>query len=197
MSHEPGEKQAQGNPLDRSRTPNGRYTRTLEGAQRDAEMAKMRSDGYGYQAIADHFGVVVSAAYEAVQRAMLATVQEPGEEVKRLEIERLDEMYREVLEVLRRPHVTVSQGRIVRQQIGWETNPDDGSFQLDGDGKPIPRFEDLRDDGPVLAATDRLLKIQERRARLLGLDAPQRMSVDAENIGREIGELLARMGGAE
>lgn len=180
-----------------SRGPDGKYTRTLEGAERDAEMARMRTDGYSYPAIARHFDVGQSTAYDAVQRAMLATVQEPGEEVKRLELERLDEMYREVLDVLRRPHVTVSQGRIVRQQIGWELNPEDGSFQLDGDGKPIPQFEDLLDDGPVLAATDRLLKIQERRARLLGLDAPQRMSVDAENIGREIGELLAAMGGAE
>lgn len=59
-------------------------------------------------------------------------------------------MYAAAMEVLEREHVTVSNGRVV---------------SLD-DGTPLP------DDGPVLQAIDRLLRIQERRARLLGLDAP-------------------------
>ncbi|WP_188195602.1 hypothetical protein [Nonomuraea sp. SYSU D8015] len=40
-----------------------------------------------------------------------------------------------------------------------------------GDGAP------LVDDGPKLAAIDRLLKIQARRAALLGLDAEKKVSV--------------------
>lgn len=35
----------------------------------------------------------------------------------------------------------------------------------------------------------------ERKARLLGLDVPTRVSVDAENLGREIGELLDALDG--
>src|SRR5581483_1861570 len=35
----------------------------------------------------------------------------------------------------------------------------------------------------------------ERKARLLGLDVPTRVRVDAENLGREIGELLDALGG--
>lgn len=37
------------------------------------------------------------------------------------------------------------------------------------------------------------LKIIDRRIRLHGLDAPTRISVEAENLGREIGELLAAL----
>jgi len=37
----------------------------------------------------------------------------------------------------------------------------------------------LVDDAPVLAANDRLLRIQERRAKLLGIEAPQQIITDA------------------
>lgn len=37
----------------------------------------------------------------------------------------------------------------------------------------------LNDDGPALAAFDRLLRVQERRSRLLGLDSPVQVAVDA------------------
>jgi hypothetical protein len=57
---------------------------------------------------------------------------------------------------------------------------------------------------PVLQAIDRLLKIQERRARLLGLDAPTQHrvnvlsedAIDAE-IARLEAELRALEGGDE
>jgi len=39
--------------------------------------------------------------------------------------------------------------------------------------------EALVDDAPVLAANDRLLRIQERRAKLLGIEAPQQIITDA------------------
>lgn len=41
-----------------------------------------------------------------------------------------------------------------------------------------------------LGAVDRVLRIQERRARLLGLDSPSRVSLEAENIGAEITALI-------
>jgi len=56
-----------------------------------------------------------------------------------------------------------------------------GKIVLGGDGEP------LIDHGPVLLATDRLLKIHERRARLWGIDAPVQgqtgMTVRYEVVG--------------
>jgi hypothetical protein len=149
------------------RSGHGRFVRTTETAKRDAEAAELRSKGWTYRRIATHFNVDTHTAHDMVSRAILAIVQEPAEEVRRLELARLDEMYQAAMGVLERHHVTVSNGRVVKL----------------GDD-PIP------DDGPALQAIDRLLKIQERRARLLGLDAPSRVSVEAETLGREIGRLL-------
>jgi hypothetical protein len=55
-----------------------------------------------------------------------------------------------------------------------------------------PDGEPLRDHGPTLAAIDRLLKIMERRAKLVGLDAPVRARVevvDEATVDRAIAEL--------
>lgn len=46
-----------------------------------------------------------------------------------------------------------------------------------------------------LAAVDRVLKIEERRAKLFGLDSPTRLSVDASTLGEEIAKLLDSLSG--
>ncbi|MFJ1698176.1 hypothetical protein ACIOHC_24175 [Streptomyces sp. NPDC088252] len=142
-------------PQARPHDGRGRFVRTLSTAERDAAAADLRSKGWTYPRIAEHLGYNHRAdAYNAVQRVLKETVREAGEELRTLELERLDALYVAASEVLEREHVTVSNGRVV-----------------DLHGAPIP------DDGPVLAAIDRLLKIQERRARLLGLDAPVKRDI--------------------
>ena len=59
--------------------------------------------------------------------------------------------------MMRRTHYLVSQGKIVRHP---ETD------------------EPLDDDGFKLACHDRLLRLEERRARMLGMDAPQRAKIE-------------------
>jgi hypothetical protein len=151
---------------------NGQYTRTEETAERDAEAARLRSRGWSYQQIADELGYAHhSNARKAVKRALEAIVAEPAEDLRQIELGRLDAMWQIALAVLERYHVTVSNGRLIT--IG---------------GKP------LEDDGPVLAALDRLLKIQERRARLLGLDAPARTHVTVtDSMEAEIERLVAQL----
>lgn len=79
------------------------------------------------------------------------------------ELVRLNELEARTRQVLDRHHITVNNGRVIK---------------LD-DGEP------LQDDGPVLAAIDRLIKIEDARRKnnaeqrkLLGLDAPTK--VDAQ-----------------
>jgi len=170
------------NPNQQARSAHGKYVRTPETAKRDAQAAQLRAEGWTYDAIAGELGYSDrSTCRQAIHRALREIVEEPAEEVRRLELERLDgELHRlngieaAVREVLKRHHVTVSNGQIVH---------------LDG--------EPLLDDAPVLQAADRLLKIEEQRRKngesrrkLLGLDAPSRVSVEAETLGREIGRLL-------
>jgi hypothetical protein len=169
-------------PSDRPHDGQGRFARSIETAKRDAIAADLRAKGWTYRRIAEHLNIDVRHAYDGVKRAMQEIVREPAEaarqfELERLdaELERLDRIEAAVREVLERHHVTVANnGQIVHH-----------------DGEP------LLDDAPVLQAADRLLKIEDSRRRngesrrkLLGLDAPSRVSVEAEQLGRDITKLL-------
>ncbi len=149
-----------------TRGGNGQFTRNVQTAQQDAECARLRSAGLTYRAIADDLGLCdASAARKCVERALLATVAEPAEELRRLELMKLDQLSVAAWEILEDNHVRVSAGRVMFL-----------------DDEPLP------DTRPVLQAVDRLLKIAERRARLCGLDAPIQVSgitmdaVDAEIV---------------
>lgn len=123
---------------------------------REAQAARYRAEGWTYHRIATELDYAdASGARKAVQRALKASVRDANDTAIHLELNALDELAREAWAVLKRDHVVVSQGRVV--MIGEEAVPD---------------------DAPVLAAIDRLLKIQERRAKLLGLDAPTKSRVE-------------------
>jgi len=133
-----------------------------------AEALKLRGEGLTLSAIATRMGLgSPQHASKLIQKALRATIQEPAEELRKIELDRLDMMTREVTEVLKGFHLVISNGQAVR----------DPRFQFDPeqheDGS-VPQEALVRDTGPILAAVDRLLKIQERRAKLLGLDAPKK-----------------------
>lgn len=176
----------------RTRDGRGRFDRDPETAKRDAQAARLRGRGWTYQRIADELDVSRQTAYDAVQRALADTLTEPAAEARTLELERLDEMHAAVLAVLEREHVTVQQGKVVRRRVGVELD-DNGEPVLDGEGQPIPVYEDVLDDAPVLQAVDRLLKIQERRAKLLGLDAPAKAEVGGKLSYEIVGVALDQL----
>lgn len=159
----------------------------------DAKAAQLRAQGMSYQQIAVTLGwEAKSTAYRAVARALKDTLGEAPEEVRQLELERLDELWRKAWEVMNTPHLMVQQGKVVGRRVGIERHPD-GIEKLAPDGKTIPIYEDLNDDAPVLNAIDRLLKIQERRARLLGLDTPVKANITVNQVDPrdlELAEIL-------
>jgi hypothetical protein len=95
--------------------------------------------------------------------------------LERLEAEllRLDELEKRARRVLDRHHITVNNGRVIA---------------IDG--------EPLQDDGPVLAAIDRLIKIEDARRKnnesqrkLLGLDAPTKVDAQVTEVTQQDIEL--------
>jgi hypothetical protein len=154
---------------DQPRDGNGLFIKTITSTERDAAAARLRSEGKSYRQIATNLGIDVHTAHDAVRRAMQAVVAPAGEQAVNYELGllgeellRLDDLYATVVEVLEREHVTVSQGRIVR----------------DDDGGAVP------DDDWILKAVDRLVRIDEARRRnsesrrrLLGLDQPTKTQV--------------------
>lgn len=159
------------NPNQHARDSKGHYVRTIETVERDAEAARLHAHGYTDGMIAT---MLDFPSAEAVKRARKKIMDEikraPAEEIIQVEVQKLDmELVRlkyaedAVLKVLEGRHITVNNGRVI----------------LDPDTD-----QPLDDDGPVLQAVDRLVKIEdarrrnaERRARLLGLDAEQKVSV--------------------
>ena len=102
--------------------------RRVQAHERQKQALQLRTAGVAYEEIAARLGYRGrSGAYAAVMRALKATLQEPADELRKLELERLDKLLLGVWP------------QAVRGNQG---------------------------------SVDRALRIMERRAKLLGLDAP-------------------------
>jgi hypothetical protein len=141
----------------RGRNGGGEFTRTLAGAERDTEAARLQARGLPLRKIAEQLGYAnESGASKAISRALAAVPVQGVDELRRIQCDQLDYLTAKALEVLEAVHYAHSQS---------------GNLILG------PGGEYLHDDAPVLNAIDRVLKIAERRAKLMGLDAPQRHEV--------------------
>lgn len=133
---------------------NGNMSREsrVRAVERQRAVLELRKTGMHFHDIAARTGFRgASGAYEAFKKALRATVQQPADEVRRLEVERLDALLAAV----------------------W---PDAIAGKVD--------------------AVDRVLRIMDRRAALLGLDAPTRsdftavIRLDAERAGLDPDEAV-------
>lgn len=150
----------------------GKLIQTVDSVETDALACDLRSRGWSYAEIAERIGDPSGQyAYQRVKRAMESIIQEPAEEARQFELDRLDRMWRKVQAVLDDEHITVQHGKVVYDQ----------------DGNPLP------DHDPVMKAVATMLKIQERRSKLLGLDAAQKTQVSGgvkyELVGVDMAKL--------
>lgn len=163
---------------DRGKEPvrghHGKFDRDPDTAELEAEAVRLRARGLSYRKIAAAQGVAVSTVYDRVQNVLKATIAEPAEELRTLELQRLDEelerladLEETVKKVLGAKHLTVQHGQVVTLN-----------------GEPLP------DDAAKLAAIDRLLRIDEQRRRngearrkLLGLDAAAKVEQQVDLSG--------------
>jgi hypothetical protein len=68
--------------------------RRINALERAINALELRKGGASYKNIAEKLGYrTASAAYRAIDRALKKTLQEPTEQVRRLELERLDRLY--------------------------------------------------------------------------------------------------------
>lgn len=153
-------------------------TRAIATRERDARALELRRRGLNYDQIAAQMGWrAVSSAYASVQRALADSTYEAADEVRAIEAARLDELTRVLHRVLATRHYVVSAatGRIARHPA---------------------TDEPLQDDAPTIHAVAGLIRIAERRAKLLGLDAPTRHEViTTDALDAEIRRLEAQLGG--
>lgn len=124
----------------------------VETREREAKVLELRKACKPFHEIATELGYAdASGAKRAYDRAMLATIQEPAEAIRKIELERLDSL-----------------------MAGLWPNAMKGDVQ----------------------AVDRCLSIMNRRAKMLGLDAPTRQTVTVvtrDAVESAIAELEAQL----
>jgi transposase len=130
-----------------------------------AQALTLRTQSKTYRDIAAALGISVSTAHDAVQRGLRETMQEPADDLRRLELEKLDALERGALEVIQaQPHV-VSGGQVTTQA----------------------------DEGLKLQALQTLLRVSESRRKLLGLDSAAKVTLDGgvkyEVVGVDLDKL--------
>jgi hypothetical protein len=144
--------------------------------KRDREAARLKAMGWSLDEIAEHLHLTdrrtgeidPRRAAKAVQRG-LSLVHQVSVDEKRLEqLQALEMMKRHIWESMDHEHVLVQQGRVVLK-----------------DGLPI---EDRRF---ALECMDRLVRIESTIMDLVGTKAAQRFSVEADQIGSDIAQLIS------
>lgn len=148
-----------------------------DAAHRRARVLELRRAKKTFTEIGEALGVSAQRAHQLYTEALRSIEFEQVTTYRAAELEKLDALEADVRAVLERRHVVVSHGRVVLSAD--VVRDEDGDPVYDGDGEPvIRRGAPLVDDGPVLEAADRLLRIADRRARLLGLDTPVKSVVE-------------------
>ncbi|MFJ6667424.1 hypothetical protein [Streptomyces sp. NPDC091383] len=138
----------------RGRNGKGKFVRSIEGAERDAEVARLYSQGgISFREVGEQLGISKWAAISAYNRAVRDVVQEAGEEALRVHAARLEHVVARCMEIAETDHVMVSHGRIV----------------YDDTGQP------LKDTAPVLAAFRELRGALADFRRMTGMDKPAKV----------------------
>lgn len=150
----------------------GRYTRTIESAERDAEACRLKAQGWTYERISDELGYGSRAnVYRAVQQALADVPAQAAEELRGVMVLQLEYLYSRVMEALERQHLSISQGGKVVVHNGKE----------------------LLDDGPIFAGADRAVRILERLAKLMRVDVQgERGEISDEDLDAAYAKLLAQ-----
>lgn len=149
----------------RTRTPS-EYTRHLQN-----RILEMKRDGTGFAEIARELGVSDTYVKKMYKHALNLIVVDNVEQTRKMELLRLERAEREIVRVLQTFHPMVSGGSVVRDVV------DGPDGEVEKDEHDNPKLVRLEDVGPRLAAVDRYLKIMERRAKLLGLDMPNKVAL--------------------
>jgi hypothetical protein len=147
---------------------------TTKGIGRDREAARLKAVGWTMDEITAHLRYEDEAACGAgIKRAIAIMARFGNDEHRLMELQSLDQLEWEAWELMRKRHVMISHGKIIRDDLG---NP-------------------MADQDYPIRVMNMIMKIKERRAKLLGLDAPVRAEVfTMEHIDQQIAQLEQELG---
>lgn len=140
-------------------------------AERDEMILSMRRKGLTLEKIAAVVNLTPQMVSNIVRDMISKLPKANVEEYRKQELFQLDVMEERMLEILERRDVKVSaSGKIVSGKDGA-----------------------LPDDAQSMAASQTLLKIQDRRAKLLGLDAPTRIDTTVNDVTAFSPEMVEKL----
>lgn len=145
-----------------------------ERAIRDEKIWQRRLDGADYHQIANEFGITAARVSQILTKAIKERRADVADRAAEWALARIERMRQQVNSVLNAEHIVISHGHIIRRNIGGEWDTESETW-IGGD------WEDVTDHDPILRAVDRLLKIDEREAKLLGLDSPTKVETTSYN----------------
>jgi hypothetical protein len=168
---------------DSSLLPLADPERIRKGAGVRAEAARLKALGTPLEGIAESFGWFseeglpdTSRVATAIRAHLASMYRFTVDEMKVIELQSLDELEYRLWKLLDGQHVVISQGRIVRDE--------------NGDPVPDSRF--------VLETADRIQKVKDQRAKMMGLYAPAKFEViSIDRIEAEISKLEQQLLQAE
>jgi hypothetical protein len=162
-------------PSDPARDTRGRYDDSPAAMELAYAAARLKAQGLSFREIAKAQGVSSTTAWHRVKKAWAALQPEDLPELRAQAAEALDIVKARMFAILLADHIKVDHGRIV----------------LDGNGNP------LLDRGPNIQAAGAIIRAEESRRRIFGVDAPSQVRVlvsdqvtlEIETLARELGVL--------
>lgn len=155
-----------------------RRRRSTSSAEIRSRIVELRNQDWTFREIADHPDVNLDVAnvwrhYQAAMRLIpAAAVEEHQAKVAT----RLDEQLRRIdmareiaMDILAKRHVHISNGHVVSEITGQDEET----------GRPI-YGDPYEDDAPTMAAIDRLQKLDDQEAKLLGMYPKQQVAITRE-----------------
>lgn len=141
-----------------------------ETAEKIAEAMRLQRDfGYSKEKVAEVMGISNVYAGRLIKKGISFIFKGDTQEAVGMHLARLANQRQIVLQVLHSQHLLVNAGEVVTDYIrGADGQP----IEIEGHRVRVP----INDKGPVLAAIDRLLKIDESERKLLGLDKPTKVA---------------------
>lgn len=133
---------------------------TVEVADQQRTCYDLRLRHHTLRQISALTGLSVGTVYNRINDEIDRVVSPYREQYRVLERERLEEISRRLLDMMSRPHYVISK---------------------DGDVLTVDD-ERVEDVAVTLACIDRFMKVQDRRARLEGLDAPVKVDIEAAEV---------------
>lgn len=123
--------------------------------------------------VADEMGCSVFRVQKLLNKYTPKLLEKEATSHREIEINKLDLLEERLWEMLDEDYITVSNGQVVYMDSG----------------DPVPDID------PIMKIVDRILKVSERRSKLLGLDKPIRVDAtvtQVDSIDQEFAEMVRR-----